>query len=151
MSGNRNPYVVWRWAMSYTDAQIYYATGPKEAAEQRAHADHAGEMSSWPRSYGVEDKSTGRILIVPVDMIQKPVYVACPAEMISVEPATHVLWNGRACCSIPGLPKDWPPGHRWISYKDVADGAPAPADRCEKCWAKAPALIDHLRQIGSVR
>ena len=104
MSGNRNPYVVWRWAASYTDAQIYYATGPKEAAEQRAHADHAGEMSSWPRSYGVEDKSTGRILIVPVDMIQKPVYVACPRRddfcracyACSVERARVLLDSGAA-------------------------------------------------------
>jgi hypothetical protein len=144
-----SPYAVWPWRRSYTDARVYHAASPREAAEMRARSD--GEMGEWPRSYGVRDTITEEVLIIDVDMIQKPVFAACEAGTLSVKPAVHVLWNGRALCSIPGMPKDWPPGHRWISYKDVADGAEASADCCARCWDKARALIDHRQQIGSTK
>jgi MazG-like family len=46
---------------------------------------------------------------------------------------THVLWNGAALCTLRGLPKDWPPGHRWISFRDATSEA-APVDYCKRCW-----------------
>lgn len=30
----------------------------------------------------------------------------------------HILFEGRALCGLPGLPKDWPEGHVWIAFDD---------------------------------
>lgn len=33
----------------------------------------------------------------------------------------HVLQMGRACCGQPGIPADWPVGHRWVSLMKKGD------------------------------
>ena len=38
----------------------------------------------------------------------------------------HVLRHGRALCGLPGLPRDWPEGHRWVSSLSVEEATCAP-------------------------
>ncbi len=42
----------------------------------------------------------------------------------------HILQYGRSLCGLPGVPRDWPEGHQWVSIQDecVADDA-----TCRKC------------------
>jgi len=47
------------------------------------------------------------------------------AERASASPAgadivLHVLEGGRARCGLPGVPRDWPRGHRWVRTRDAA-------------------------------
>lgn len=42
----------------------------------------------------------------PTQIISKPM------EMKEI---VHGLSSGRAFCGLPGIPKDWPQGHRWVS------------------------------------
>ena len=69
-------------------------------------------------------------------------------DLCRFTPTTHVLWGGHALCDdkrLCGVPGEWPDGQRWISLKDVVDGAAAPGDRCETCWTKVPGRVDGLR------
>lgn len=105
-------------------------------------------------AYCARDGVTGRIWTVLVGVVAQPSFVALDVYEIPMPPATHVLWGGHVLCEdlrLRGVPRDGPDGQRWISLKDVADGAAAPDDRCETCWTKAPGLVDGIRQIGSDR
>ncbi len=33
----------------------------------------------------------------------------------------HILHAGYALCRFPGIPRDWPPGHKWVSILEKAD------------------------------
>ncbi len=33
----------------------------------------------------------------------------------------HTLKHGRALCGQPGVPGEWPKGHRWVSFEDEAN------------------------------
>lgn len=148
-----DPFEVWPKDGSEADARTYYAPNARQAAEQRAHADCKDDLA-WPVAYSVGNKRSGQIWMVLVDMVPKPSFVAIEVREVPMVTATHVLWGGRVLCEdlrLRGVPRDWPADQRWISLKDVADGAAAPPDRCEACWVKAPGLVEGLRQIGSSR
>lgn len=143
------PFAVWLEG-NETDVREYYDSNAKQAARRRA-CDDRDLAYAWPVTYCARDSVTGQIWKVRVNRVMEPAFVVLDAIEIMPLPTVHILWNGAALCPLRGLPKDWPSGHRWISFKDVAGGVEAPADRCETCWAKAPPLIEHLRQIGSDR
>lgn len=129
--------------------------GPADAA--KAYADYAhrrrdGYECTWPLLFRVQEPD-GSFQDFEVDREYVPEFTAHPADM---SPALHVLWSGRALCQhgrLRGVPGSWPQGHRWISLKDVADGVPIPPDqsRCQACFARAPGVIEGLRQIGADR
>ena len=146
-------FAVWSQDGDEADARTYYAPNARQAAEQRAHADCKDDLA-WPVTYSVCDKRSGQIWVVLVDVVPQPSFVAIEAREIPMMPATHVLWGGRVLCEdlrLRGVPRDWPEDQRWISLKDIADGAEAPADRCETCWKRAPGLVTGLRLIGAGR
>jgi hypothetical protein len=146
------PFAVWPKDGSDADARIFHAPGAKQAAEQHARENWLAGATSWPIAYCVRDCVRGTIWVVDVVLATRPSFIAIDAREVPMSPATHVLWGGGALCQdlrLRHVPRNWPDGHRWISLKDVADGAEAPSDRCEVCWTKAPGLVDGLRQIGS--
>jgi hypothetical protein len=140
------PFTVWLEG-NETDVREYYDSDAKHAARRRACDDH-DLAYHWPVTYCARDGVTGQLWKVRVDRVMQPTFVALDTIEVPMPPAVHILWNGAALCSLPGMPKDWPPGHRWISLKDVADGAETPADRCMKCWEKGPMIrdIEQLRE-----
>jgi hypothetical protein len=138
------PFAVWLEG-NETDVREYYDSNAKQAARRRA-CDDRDLAYAWPVTYCARDGVTGQLWKVRVDRVMQPAFVALDAIEVPMPPAVHILWNGAALCSLPGMPKDWPPGHRWISLKDVADGAAAPSDHCMTCWDKAPAGIEQLRE-----
>lgn len=145
---------VWRNDGTEADARPYRASSPQRAAEQHAREDWLAGATSWPIAYCTRDGITGAIWAVEVTIAMRPSFITVEAHEVSMPAATHVLWGGHALCAdlrLRGVPRDWPAGQRWISLKDVADGIEAPPDRCETCWAKAPGLVDGIRQIGAVR
>lgn len=147
-------FAVWREDGSEADAQRFCAPNARAAAEMRARWDWMGGQESWPVAYCVRDGETGDLWAVTVMQVTQPAFVATGA-LVPMSPATHVLWGGKVLCEDPrllrGVPRDWPADQRWISLADVADGAEEPADRCAACWAKAPALVEGIRQIGTKR
>lgn len=36
-------------------------------------------------------------------------------------PTIHLLRGGLALCGLPGMPRDWPLGHRWTSFRSPED------------------------------
>ena len=54
----------------------------------------------------------------------------------NARPTTHVLFEGQPLCGFMAgkLPKDWPPGHSWVSITDAAErpilGLCVPCDGC---------------------
>lgn len=145
------PFMVWPMDSSETgSARLYSAATARQAAERRAKDDYGGDPA-WKERYLVRDGVTGQIWDVIVGVVQEPSFVAVTALRVPMRAATHVLWGGRVLCEdlrLRSVPRDWPEGQRWISLKDVADGAAAPADRCFTCWNKAPGFVEDLRQIG---
>ena len=148
------PFTVWPKTAPEVDARAIRAWSAKHAAEKRAREDWTNEgQADWPITYCVRDGVNGTIWEIDVAIATQPTFVAYEAREIELPAATHVLWGGHTLCKdlrLRCVPRDWPVGHRWISLKDVADGAQAPPDPCEACWAKAPSLVDELRQIGKV-
>ena len=127
------------------------------AAERRARDDYADKTSwqetGWRAHYYVRDGVTGQIWDVLVGVVPQPSFVTITALKLAMSPATHVLWGGRVLCEdlrLRGVPRDWPADQRWISLKDIADGADAPPDHCAACWSKAPGLVEGIRKIGSM-
>jgi hypothetical protein len=109
---------------------------------------------TWPVSYCARDSLTGNVWMIDVTIAMEPAFVTLDAREIPISPAVHVLWGGRVLCEdlrLRRVPRDWPDGHRWLSLKDVADGAEPPPDRCESCWTKVPRLVEELWQIGTDR
>jgi len=148
------PFAVWLEG-NETDVRYYYDWNARRAAQQRARDDR-DLAYAWPVTYCARDGVTGQIWKVRIDRVMQPAFVALDAIEIPMPPTVHVLWGGDVLCEDPRLrrlkvPGNWPEGQRWISLKDVAGGVQAPVDRCEKCWAKAPAIVAELRQIGSDR
>jgi hypothetical protein len=150
------PFTVWRQGND-ADVREYNGSTAEEAARQRAHHDYKTvAFQDWPITYCARNNVTGQIWTVLVDVEMQPAFVACEAHEVPMPPAVHVLWGGNLLCEnrqlrTLGAPGNWPKGQRWISLKDVADGAEAPPDRCEACWTKAPGLVAGLRQIGAHR
>jgi hypothetical protein len=141
------PFSVWPLDGGEAAARAYRAANAKQAAEKRARDDYGGDPS-WKQAYCVRDGATGRLWQIVVGVVEQPSFVAATAQEIPMPPATHVMWGGRVLCEdlrLRGVPRDWPAGQRWISLKEVADGAAAPPDRCEACWSKAPILVDGIR------
>jgi hypothetical protein len=153
------PFAVWPHDGTDADARPYRAATASQAAELRARDDYCAAVSeaddgAWPRGYCARDERTGHVWSVLVGVVAKPSFVALDVYEVDMPPATHVLWGGRALCEdlrLRGVPDDWPADQRWISLRDVANGAEAPADRCEACWPRAQGLVVALRQIGASR
>lgn len=148
----RSTFAVWPKDGSAADAWTIGAPTAKQAAEQRAREDGLAGVTGWPIAYCARDNLTGNVWVVDVMIEMEPSFVAIDVREVPMSPATHVMWGGRVLCEdlrLRRVPRDWPVGQRWISLKDVADGAEDPPDRCETCWAKAPGLVDGLRQIGA--
>lgn len=59
-------------------------------------------------------------------------------------PTVHLLKHGRSLCGMPGLPKDWPEGHVWVSVKDEELASEV---TCGKCVSR---LIDPSGSLDSV-
>lgn len=54
-------------------------------------------------------------------------------------PTVHVLLFGRVLCgSVHGLPKDWGPGHRWVS---VIDRKLATCAECKRAAERVAAAL----------
>ncbi len=51
-------------------------------------------------------------------------------------PCVHVLHEGRALCGMPGLPRDWPAGHKWTRIDEIKDAT------CNVCIHRLPTLKD---------
>jgi hypothetical protein len=147
----RATFTVWPEVGSDAEARTLLAPTADHAAEQRAREDWLAGAKSWPTSYCVRDGLTGTVWVVAVTIMMEPSFVTIEAREIRMSPATHVLWGGHALCEdlrLRHVPRDWPDGQRWISLKDVADGAARPNDGCGTCWDKAPGLVEGLLQIG---
>lgn len=136
---------------------IYVPYGdPSDAAEAYAdfaHSNRDGYECTWPLMFRVRCQD-GTLVDFEVDREIVPEFSARPIKPLEMPPSTHVLWDGRALCEdlrLRGVPRDWSPDQRWISLRDVADGAETPSDRCEGCWKKMPGLVTGLRQIGTFR
>ena len=152
-------FAVWSKDGSDVDARSFRALTPSQAAERRAYEDFDGrrDCRDWRDDYCVRNNGTGKLYVVRVGLVPQPSFVAIDVRdvpMEPMEPATHVLWGGRALCAdlrLRGVPGEWPDGQRWISLRDVAAGPlpTAPPDPCEACWTKAPGFVDEL--IGSAR
>jgi hypothetical protein len=57
--------------------------------------------------------------------------VASTAGFVELEGVTmHILKFGVSHCGMPGVPGDWPPGNRWISFESPDLRA---ATTCEEC------------------
>lgn len=124
------------------------------AAELRAREDWLAGEKHWPRTYLTRCDATGTISSVEVTLAMQPSFVTIATRKIPMTPATHVLWGGSALCEdrrLAGMPRDWPADQRWISLKDVADGAVTPSDGCSRCWLKVPDLVTDIKQIGADR
>lgn len=148
------PFAVWPKDRSDTDARTFQALSAQQAAEQCAREDWLAGATSWPIAYCARDGLSGTIWIVDVTLASQPSFVAVDVREVLMAAATHVLWGGRVLCEdlrLRRVPRDWPVGQLWVSLKEVADGEPAPPDRCETCWTKAAGLVDGLRQIGKKR
>jgi len=39
----------------------------------------------------------------------------------------HILLEGAAFCGIPGVPREWPEGHRWVDLRGLRHA------NCEAC------------------
>lgn len=144
------PFTVWPVGGTEATARSYVAATEIQAAELAARDDYADE-DEWSIAYCVRDGLTGQIWEVRVGVAAQPSFVALEARKIQMSAATHVMWGGHVLCKdlrLRGVPRDWPANQRWISLKDVADGAKAPPDRCESCWNEVPSMISGLRQIG---
>ncbi len=146
------PFRVWRKTEAEAAAQSFHALSAKEAAEKRARQDWTAGEASWPVAYCVQDGVNGTIWAIDVAIATQPTFVAIDKREIEMPPAMHVMWGARVLCEdlrLHGVPRDWPAGQRWISLRDVADGAVVPPEeQCAACWTKAPGLVDGLRQIG---
>lgn len=62
----------------------------------------------------------------------------------------HVLQHGRALCRFhTGVPRDWPPGHVWVGFTDVALKALSKnVGRCPQCFALA---VDEATSVQRLR
>jgi len=152
--GANIPFAVWPQDGTEVNARAYTAVSAKQAAEKRAADDYKASGQECASVYCVRDGRTGTIWTVLVGVVREPSFVALDAEEVLLPAATHVLWGGRVLCKdlrLRGVPRDWPDGQRWISLKDVADGAALPDDGCVACWKKAPDLVTALKQIGADR
>ena len=148
------PFAVWRQEGPDLAVHVVNAPSAQQAAEQQAREDQQDPSWQSPTTYRVRDGVTGRIWDVTVGLVQEPSFVALDTLEVEMSPATHVLWGGNVLCEdlrLRHVPRDWPDDQRWISLKDVADGADVPPNPCEACWTKAPTIVEELRQIGSVR
>ena len=129
------------------DTILHDASDAAEAYADYVHGNRDGNESSWPLTFRVRD-ADGEIADFEVDREYVPEFSASPVKLV---PATHVLWGGHVLCKdlwLRHVPRDWPVGQRWISLKDVADGAARPDDGCAACWNKAPGRVKDLLQIG---
>jgi len=140
---------VWPRAGSDADVRCYRAESARNAAERAARDDYDPAVAEY--AYGVRDGESGKIWSIVVGVVPQPSFVAIDAQEIEMPAGTHVLWGGHALCEdmrLRGVPRDWPAGQRWISLKDVADGAARPVDGCATCWDKAPGLVEGFMKIG---
>lgn len=143
-------FTVWRKDGSDVDARTFHALRAQQAAELCAREDWIADATSWPSSYSVHDGVTGTIWVVEVTIAMEPTFVALDTREVEMSPTTHVMWGGHVLCEdlrLRHVPRDWP-AQRWISLKDVADGAARPDDGCAACWNKAPGRVKDLLQIG---
>lgn len=149
------PFAVWRQEGPDLAVHVVAAPSARQAVEKWAREEYQHDPSwSAPATYRVRDGSTGQIWDITVGIVQEPSFVALDTREIEMRPATHVLWGGKVLCEdlrLRHVPRDWPVKQRWISLKDIADGAARPDDGCDACWTKAPGLVEGLLQIGKTR
>jgi hypothetical protein len=48
----------------------------------------------------------------------------------------HGLMEGRALCGYPGIPREWPPGHKWVDPR--RDGSVMTCPKCIEVASKLP-------------
>jgi hypothetical protein len=143
-------FTVWQKDRPDTSRELLALNAP-QAAEQQAREDYQDPSWRAGTTYRVRDAATGVLCEASVFVKSEPSFVARLLRVIEIPSMTHVLWGARVLCEdlrLRGVPAEWPEAQRWMSLKDVADGVPAPSDRCEDCWSKALELIDESRHFG---
>ncbi len=59
-------------------------------------------------------------------------------------PVVHILKEGRSYCGMPGVPKDWPDNHLWLSFQDEANAAHVNCPECIERRRSGPHLAERL-------
>jgi hypothetical protein len=49
---------------------------------------------------------------------ENAIHIECFLLHVGAIKEVHVLCGGFALCGIPGVPADWPDGHRWVRKED---------------------------------
>jgi hypothetical protein len=49
---------------------------------------------------------------------ERPMHLECFLLNVGVIKVVHILYEGRALCGLPGIPREWPEGHRWVRKEE---------------------------------
>jgi len=63
---------------------------------------------------------------------------------INPGPVVHILKEGKTYCGMPGLPKDWPDNHLYLSYQDEANASQVSCTDCIARRQAGPHLSERL-------
>lgn len=67
------------------------------------------------------------------------------------EVIVHILKHGEALCgTVSGVPHDWPPEHKWVSFEDADGIVRARANLCAPCGEAHVGGIDFLAELGKL-
>jgi len=83
-------------------------------------------------------------LMPPMDLSKETVgkvweVVASSASFVELEGVTmHILKHGISHCKMPGVPGEWPEGHRWMSFESANLRAAATCPECRRVEGLGP-------------
>jgi hypothetical protein len=69
---------------------------------------------------------------VPPRFEEGPVHLECFLLNVGAIKEVHILDAGYSLCNMPGLPSDWPEGHRWVRVEEAKRAT------CYACKRKMP-------------